>query len=132
MIYMKKGILLASVGIVIASIFIICILITRNPKNTLPNKPVPPVTPNESRVADTTPNTNPDYISGSDITGYMMKSENSLIHIYEMYDNGNTQLIESLDINPQTLPDADKNDLSKGIILTSYEKMLGLIEDYSS
>ena len=130
---MKKGILLATSGIFIATIIIvISILITDSQKNTLPPKNVPPIAPNESKVADITPKADSNYISGSDITGYMMKSENSLIHIYEMYDNGNTQLIESLDINPETLPDADKKELSSGIVLTSYEKMLGLIEDYSS
>ena len=129
---MKKGVLLAIIGIFAVIIIIIFILFTGKKENTLPQKIVPPVAPTESKVADTTPNPDLGYITGADITGYMMKSENSLIHIYEMYDNGNTQLIESLDINPETLPDADKKELTSGIVLTSYEKMLGLIEDYSS
>ena len=129
---MKKGVLLAIIGIFAVIIIIIFILFTGKKENPLPQKIVPPVAPTESKVADTTPNPDLGYITGADITGYMMKSENSLIHIYEIYDNGNTQLIESLDINPETLPDADKKELTSGIVLTSYEKMLGLIEDYSS
>lgn len=130
---MKKTVLFTSFFILIVTTVIvtfICFIV--EPQNPPQKSPQMKTENAESKVSDIAPATDKKYVSGASITGYLMKSENTEIEIYEMYDNGNTQLIDSLNINPETLPDADKKDLLKGIVLTSYEKMLGLIEDYSS
>jgi len=130
---MKKIILFTSIPILSLIITVICFMyFVSDSKNTAPESLHPKTENHDSKVSDISPATDKQYVTGANITGYLMKSENSEIGIYEMYDNGNTQLIDSLNINPETLPDADKKDLLKGIVLTSYEKMLGLIEDYSS
>ncbi len=72
------------------------------------------------------------YISSSKITGYLMKSENYKINIYEIYDNGHYSLIDTLSTNPSTLPEADRLDLAGGIVTQSYLELASLIEDYSS
>ncbi len=72
------------------------------------------------------------YISHSFITGYMMKSENYKINIYEIYNNGHYKMIDTLAVNPSTLPEADRLELAGGIVTDSYTKICSLIEDFSS
>lgn len=72
------------------------------------------------------------YISSSKITGYLMKSEEYKINIYEIYDNGHYNLIDTIPTNPSTLPEADRLELAGGIVTQSYMELVSLIEDYSS
>ncbi len=83
-------------------------------------------------TAGGTPIPDASYISSSKITGYLMKSENYKINIYEIYDNGHYMLIETIYTNPSTLPEADRLDLAGGIVKESYSDLASLIEDYSS
>ena len=75
---------------------------------------------------------NAGYISESHVTGYMMKSENYAINIYEIYSNGHYRIIDTISVNPSTLPQTDRLSLAGGIVTDSYSKICSLIEDYSS
>ena len=131
---MKKRALIASFSAVAIAFMIfalVFIISTMRDADTENHEPTP-IRSIDSTVTDTNAISNPSYITASKITGYMMKGENSAINIYEIYDNGNYQVIDTLQINPATLPEADRDRLSGGIVLESYEKMCHLIEDYSS
>lgn len=75
---------------------------------------------------------NAKHISQSVISGYMMRSENYKINIYEIYSNGHYKIIDTLSVNPSTLPEADRLSLAGGIVTDSYTKICSLIEDFSS
>ena len=84
-------------------------------------------------IAADNPNpTNGNYVSSAGISGYTMQCTDNRLNIYEMYDNGHRELIQTVDINAAVLPDEDRAQLEQGITTESYAKICSMIEDFSS
>lgn len=72
------------------------------------------------------------HISYSPVKEYMMKAESDSINIYEIYENGYREKIKSIDIIPEQLRKNDASLLKKGIIVSTYNEICHMIEDFSS
>ena len=133
---MKALIAIISSLIIAALIFGIIAIVS-----TMDNNDTAPMTQPESTQHSSTPETasagtdsvrQGNYISSSKVSGYTMKSAENRLHIYELYDNGHSELVQTVDINPNVLPEQDRMQLETGISTDSYEKICSLIEDFSS
>ena len=72
------------------------------------------------------------YVTDSAISGYMLKSDDIQVNLYEIYENGHKERIKTLDINPKLLRQIDRKELKIGIVKNTYEDICSLIEDFSS
>ena len=71
-------------------------------------------------------------VSHSPIKEYKMQAIGRLVHIYEIYENGYAEKIQTLDIDTSLLPSVDAENLKVGIVVSSWEQICNLIEDFSS
>ena len=68
----------------------------------------------------------------SDPNDYLVISENGVVKLYSITENGDQIYSKDLDISPDALLAEDKAQLEEGIILESKEELAALLEDYTS
>ncbi len=68
----------------------------------------------------------------SEILHYLLKLENGVVNIYEIYDNETKIKSGTLNISPQTLRKTDRINFENGIIIENANDILHLAEDFSS
>ncbi len=73
-----------------------------------------------------------EYVTDSSVAGYMMKSDGDNVSLFEIYENGYSEKIKTLDINPKLLREVDRAELGVGIERDTYAEICSLIEDFSS
>lgn len=83
-------------------------------------------------ISEVSGNGEKEYVSNSPLSGYMLRSENDNVYVYEIYENGYREKIKLLDINPKFLRKTDRENLESGIEKSSYPEICSLIEDFSS
>ena len=72
------------------------------------------------------------YVRDSSVTGYMMKADGDNVNLFEIYENGFSEKIKTLGINPKLLREVDRAELGAGIKRDTYAEICSLIEDFSS
>ncbi len=73
-----------------------------------------------------------EYVTDSSVAGYMMKADGDNVNLFEIYENGYSEKIKTLDINPKLLRKIDREELGAGIKRDTYAEICSLIEDFSS
>lgn len=66
------------------------------------------------------------------LAGYLIQEYTGKIAVYRVMDDGESELSSLLDVDVESLPKADRENLKKGIGVGSEEEMLQLLEDYMS
>ena len=66
------------------------------------------------------------------ISHYMLKLENDIINIYEVYSDESKILSGTLDIQADTLREIDKLSFTHGVIVENPDDILHIAEDFSS
>ena len=61
---------------------------------------------------------------------YLLKSENGIVSIYQVLDNGNLEKIEETEISVEYLPETDKINMEKGIEVNGKQNLNQLLEDF--
>ncbi len=63
---------------------------------------------------------------------YLIISEGTLVNLYVLNPDGSQTFRQILDINKNSLTEADRTLLNQGIILDTHEEVWSLLEDYTS
>lgn len=114
-----------------------------NTPQSVDRTPSPTPTPSPTSTATSTPQgteanapgdvlVSPTPQPGEENVYYMLKEYFGKIAIYKVYPSGESTLMSIVDIDINVLPEKDREQLQKGIGVTTEEEMLQLIEDYMS
>ncbi len=61
---------------------------------------------------------------------YLVKSENGVVSIYKVLENGNLEKIENTEISTEYLPETDRMNMEKGIEVNGKQSLNQLLEDF--
>ncbi len=61
---------------------------------------------------------------------YLVKSENGIVSIYKVLEDGNLEKIEDTKISIEYLPETDKTNMEKGIEVNGKQNLNQLLEDF--
>ena len=102
-------------------------------ENYLSPEPAPPATsePSKAVTAISTPfDDEPPKMPAKE--GFLVKTTDGKVCVYKIYADGRTTYSQTLPVDLDDLPEADRNKLSGGIYLETRTELAELTEDYSS